>query len=49
VTPATGVIQAVNQAAIDEPERISDDPLEEGWLVKLEIQDTSELKEYDTT
>jgi glycine cleavage system H protein len=39
VTPATGLVQ-------DEPDMVSEDPLEEGWLVKLEIQDTSDLKEY---
>ena len=46
ITPAAGMIQEVNTAAKEEPDRVSDDPLEEGWLVKLEIQDTSDLKEY---
>ena len=46
ITPASGVIQEVNEAAKEEPEVISDDPLEEGWLVKLEIQDASDLREY---
>ncbi len=45
-TPASGVILEVNEAAKEEPEIVSDDPLEEGWLVKLEIEDTSDLKEY---
>jgi glycine cleavage system H protein len=43
--PATGVIHEVNEAAKGEPEVVSDDPLEEGWLVKFEIQDTTDLKE----
>ena len=46
ITPATGIIEEVNEAAKEEPEIISDDPLEEGWLVKLEIEDTSDLKEF---
>jgi glycine cleavage system H protein len=44
-TPASGIVQEVNEAAKDEPDMVSEDPLEEGWLVKLEIEDTSELKE----
>ncbi len=46
ITPAAGLIQEVNEAAQDEPDRVTEDPLEEGWLVRLEIQDTSDLKEY---
>lgn len=46
LTPATGIVQEINEAAKEEPDMVSDDPLEEGWLVKLEIEDTSDLKEY---
>jgi glycine cleavage system H protein len=46
VTPAAGVVQEINEAAKAEPDVVSEDPLEEGWLIKLEIQDTSDLKEY---
>ena len=46
ITPAAGVIQEINEAAQSEPDRVSEDPLEEGWLVKLEIQDSSDLKEF---
>lgn len=48
ITPAAGVVNEVNQAAQEEPDMVSEDPLEEGWLIKLEIQDTSDLKEYQT-
>jgi len=44
--PASGIVQEINEAAKEEPEMVSDDPLEEGWLVKIEIQDTSDLKEF---
>ncbi len=46
ITPAAGMIQEINEAAQTEPDRVSEDPLEEGWLIKLEIQDPSDLKEY---
>ena len=46
VTPATGIIQEINEAAKEQPEMVSEDPLEEGWLIKLEIQDTTDLKEF---
>lgn len=46
IAPATGIVSAVNEAAKAEPDMVSEDPLEEGWLIKLEIEDTSELKEF---
>lgn len=45
-TPAAGVINEINDTAKTEPELVHEDPLEEGWLVKLEIQDTTDLKEF---
>lgn len=48
VTPATGVIYEVNRAVQDEPDRVSDDPEDEGWLFKLEMQDSSSrIKDED--
>ena len=46
ITPATGIIHELNEAARDEPDMVTEDPLEEGWLIKLEIEDTSDLKEF---
>ena len=46
IAPAAGIVQEINEAAQVEPDMVSEDPLEEGWLFKLEIQDTSDLKEY---
>lgn len=45
-TPAAGIVQEINESAQEEPDMVSDDPLEEGWLIKLEIQDTTDLKEF---
>jgi glycine cleavage system H protein len=46
IAPATGIVSEVNEAAKAEPDVVSEDPLEEGWLIKLEIEDKAELKEF---
>jgi len=46
IPPATGIIQELNEAAQDTPDMVTEDPLEEGWLIKLEIEDSSDLKEF---
>jgi glycine cleavage system H protein len=45
-TPASGIVHELNESARVEPDMVSEDPLEEGWLLKLEIQDASDLQEY---
>ena len=46
--PITGPIVEVNSELITTPERINKDPYEDGWLVKIKIEDPKELKElYD--
>ena len=44
--PASGVVSEWNEAASSEPEMITDDPFEEGWLIQIEIEDPSDLREY---
>jgi glycine cleavage system H protein len=44
--PAAGFITEINEALHEDPSSVIEDPEEEGWLVKLEIQDTSDLEEY---
>ncbi len=39
VAPVSGKVVAVNQAAVDAPELINEDPYERGWLVELEPAD----------
>lgn len=46
ITPAAGLVQEIDQMIKAEPENLADDPTEEGWLVKLEIQDVSDLKAF---
>lgn len=46
--PITGAIVEVNSELITTPERINKDPYEDGWLVKIKIEDPKELTElYD--
>lgn len=45
IAPASGLIAEINENAKKSPEVVSEDPLEEGWLFKLTIEDPSELKE----
>lgn len=42
-TPAGGKVLEVNQAAIDEPKLVNEDPYGAGWMVKLELSNPSEL------
>ncbi len=42
-TPVSGQILEINQAVIDEPGLVNQDPYREGWLVKLELSNLSEL------
>lgn len=41
--PASGKVTEVNPALEDKPELINQDPYGEGWIIKVELEDTSEL------
>lgn len=41
--PVTGQIISVNENVIDAPEMINESPYEDGWLVKVKIEDESQL------
>ncbi len=41
--PAAGTVTEVNEALNEAPEGINEDAENDGWLVKLEVSDTSEL------
>jgi glycine cleavage system H protein len=36
-------VKAVNDALEDEPERVNNSPYEDGWMVRLEMSDASQL------
>ncbi|MGD9488804.1 MAG: glycine cleavage system protein GcvH [Calditrichaceae bacterium] len=44
-SPVSGEIVEINGALEDEPETVNKDPYGEGWMVKIKISDTSELKD----
>jgi glycine cleavage system H protein len=43
--PVNGEIVEVNSALEDQPELVNNSPTEEGWLVKIRINDMDELEE----
>ncbi|MGE4594991.1 MAG: glycine cleavage system protein GcvH [Gammaproteobacteria bacterium] len=43
VAPVSGEIIAVNDRLNDEPELASEDPMVEGWFVKMKLSDTAEF------
>lgn len=45
-TPAAGFVCEVNEMLEEDAEVLNEDPIDEGWLIKIEIQDESDLKEY---
>ena len=42
-SPVTGQVSAVNDALIDHPELVNDDPFETGWIVRVVLEDLAEL------
>lgn len=41
--PVSGEITEVNEALADNPELVNESPFEKGWLLKIQMSDTSEL------
>lgn len=42
-SPMTGSVIARNDAMMDVPEKLVEDPYGEGWLIKIRVSQTSEL------
>ena len=42
-TPVSGKIIEINDILVEKPELISEDPLGDGWIFKIDIRDISEL------
>lgn len=45
IMPVSGVIVSVNEKVLDDVDILNEDPYEEGWLVKIEMSNPSELEE----
>jgi glycine cleavage system H protein len=43
VAPLSGEVLEVNQAVVDAPETVNDDPYGGGWLIRVRLSDPSEL------
>jgi len=43
-TPVAGEILEINEAVVDDPELLNEDPHSEGWLVKLRFSSAADLK-----
>ncbi len=41
--PVSGEIAEVNEKLEDDPELVNDDPYGDGWMIKIEMNDDSEL------
>jgi glycine cleavage system H protein len=41
--PASGMVIAINEELSDEPERLNSDPYGAAWLIKIKLDDPSEL------
>lgn len=47
-TPVAGEVIEVNDAIVDDPELINEDPHHEGWLIKVRFSSASDLKSLMT-
>lgn len=45
MSPASGTVIAVNDALEDEPEKVNSSPTDEGWFLKLKLDDPGEVIE----
>lgn len=43
--PVSGEVTAVNEALVDRPELVNEDPYGEAWMVRVRLDDSSELDE----
>ncbi len=41
--PVSGEVTAFNEAIEDAPESVNNDPYGDGWMIKVQLSDTSEL------
>ncbi len=46
LSPLDGEIIEINQAIVDEPSKINDDPLGAGWFFKIAPSDLSQMDDY---
>jgi len=42
-SPVSGEVTEINEALVDAPETVNDDPYDGGWMFKLRVADASQL------
>jgi glycine cleavage system H protein len=45
ISPLSGEVAEVNQAVVDAPETINEDPYGDGWLIRIRLSDPGEADE----
>lgn len=48
ISPVTGEVIAINEELLDTPDIINEDPYDEGWIIKVKLEDPDELNELLT-
>jgi len=43
IAPVSGIVEEVNESARSSPETLPDDPYGDSWLIKVKIEDPSEV------
>jgi glycine cleavage system H protein len=41
--PVSGEIVAINEAVVDSPELVNNEPMDDGWLLKVRLDDMTEM------
>lgn len=47
-SPISGTVTEINDALVDSPEVINDDPYGDAWMLKVEMSNSAEMKELLT-
>jgi glycine cleavage system H protein len=48
IAPLSGEVIQINQAVVDAPETVNEDPYREGWLIRIRLADPSEAEDLLT-
>jgi glycine cleavage system H protein len=48
LAPITGTVAELNDTLSDAPEAVNDDPYNEGWMMKVKVEDVADLEDLMT-
>lgn len=46
IVPASGIVKKANESLESDMDVLNEDPIDDGWLFKMEIQDATDLEEF---